>query len=239
LTVEKCRCATHTLIKAIVGQELAGLARRVSRKLSREEVRYVSRERYAVPDSAVCRAALDLAAECSPAYLLNHCLRSYALGYGMGHLTVRPPDPELFFVGCILHDLGLTERYDTGAPFELDGASAAREFCLAQGLGTDGADLVHEMVALHDAVGVAHRREPEIALLHLGSGLDVAGIQLAEVHPRTLAEIVETYPSLGMRDSFAALLEAQARRKPDSFISGFVGIGFAKKIRGNSAVHPR
>jgi hypothetical protein len=37
-------------------------------------------------------------------------------------------------------------------------------------------DLIHEMVALHNSVGIAHKLDTEIALLHYGAREDVAGL---------------------------------------------------------------
>jgi hypothetical protein len=234
LTTHKHRCGACALIRAFAANDLSALRDRAQRKWRGETIAYLARTHYRVPDSALCTAALELATQCCPDFLLNHSLRAYALGCCMAHKVHAVYDPELFFVGSILHDIGLTKRYDSGQAFELDGAQAAHAFCLAHGTGQDAAELVHEMVALHDAVGVAHRREPEIALLHYGAGLDVAGLNLHDVHPRTLHEVLETYPGLGFREGFVRLLKDQVLRKPDSYIAGPVRLGFLGKIRKNS-----
>lgn len=59
----------------------------------------------------------------SPA-LLNHCIRSYLWGmmYGAAHAIAF--DDELYYVSAILHDIGLTDVFDSHTvAFEKSGTS--------------------------------------------------------------------------------------------------------------------
>jgi HD superfamily phosphodiesterase len=44
------------------------------------------------------------------------------------------PDPEVLACATILHDLGLTEKYESNDRFEVDGANAARAFLRGHGM---------------------------------------------------------------------------------------------------------
>jgi hypothetical protein len=69
----------------------------------------------------------------SPA-LLNHCVRSYLWGtmYGTAHEIAF--DDELYYVSALLHDIGLTEAFDSHRlPFENAGGHLAWVFGVAAG----------------------------------------------------------------------------------------------------------
>ena len=71
----------------------------------------VDPDRLRVPDTMIAREAEALCSEVSTQALLNHCLRSYAWGTILADRDGLEHDPELFYVTCLLHDLGVTDRY--------------------------------------------------------------------------------------------------------------------------------
>jgi len=161
---------------------------------------------------------------------VNHCLRSYAFGLAMAHKVKQPFDKEVFFLGAIMHDLGLTPEFDKGETFEIDGAKAARSFCIEHQIGAEKADLVHEMVAHHNSVGIAHKLDPEIALLHYGAGADVAALWISDIHKKTLSEVLSEYPRLDFKEGMSKLLSEQLSRKPTSYMKSLIQLGFLKKM---------
>jgi hypothetical protein len=90
---------------------------------------------------------------------------------------------------------------------------------------------VHEAVALHAAVGIAGRREPEVALVHYGSGFDVIGFRSDGIGKRTRMAIVERYPRLEFKRDFSVLIADQAARKPCCHIAGHAALGFDRMIQ--------
>jgi len=161
---------------------------------------------------------------------VNHCLRSYAFGIAMAHKVKQPFDKEVFFLGAIMHDLGLTPEFDKGETFEIDGAKAARTFCIEHQISAEKADLVHEMVAHHNSVGIAHKLDPEIALLHYGAGADVAALWISDIHKKTLSEVLSEYPRLDFKEGMSKLLSEQLSRKPTSYMKSLIQLGFLKKM---------
>ena len=84
-----------------------------------------------IPDTPLAKAAVDLLEVTSPQFICNHCVRTYVFG----SLAVRSIgrsiiDEEIAFCGALLHDLGLVPAHAGENRFEVDGADAAREFCL-------------------------------------------------------------------------------------------------------------
>lgn len=220
-------CLAHHFLR----YDFRQLSNRCKRRLTGQKVKYIAENQYAMPDSELCQKALAFTRECSPDFLLNHCLRSHAFAVALATEMKLRFDPEILFVGSILHDLGLTERCADNDTFELSGARAARSFCQNEGLRSQQCDLIHEMVALHNAIGIADSHEAEIALLHFGAGADVIGLHLKDIHPRTLREIISRHPRDNFSGAMAELIQTQIEQKPKSYMSTMVKMGFLEKVQ--------
>ena len=123
------------------------------------------------------------------------------------HEFINPFLGRIRFMTSIMHDIGVTERHaDEPGSFEYVGAKAALEFCTHRHYEPSKAALVHDAIALHTAVGIAHQYEPETALVHFGAGVDVIGIRLDEIPDYALAETLERYPRLNFKSEFGDLL---------------------------------
>ncbi|MDT5057594.1 MAG: hypothetical protein QOF66_5960 [Mycobacterium sp.] len=68
----------------------------------------------------------------------------------------------------MLHDLGLTGRFDADAPFEQTGVAAAADTLAGLGWAEDGIGLASAAFGQHLDLASAEAR-PEIALVHLGA----------------------------------------------------------------------
>ena len=166
------------------------------------------------PDTAMCLAAMELAREHSPPFLFNHVMRTFAFGREAGALQRAQYDPEMLFLGSVLHDLGLVEKFIRQDRFEIDGADAAAEFLSRRGYSDAKVAVIWDAIALHTTPGVPQRKQPEVALLQLGAGIDIGAIPIELVTPESVEIILAEYPRLGFK---AAMLEAMAavvRRKP-------------------------
>ena len=146
--------------------------------------------------------------------MLNHCVRTFLFADALGKRDALKPDPELLYLGCILHDLGLTEYGEGESRFEVDGADAARQFILTHGLPESKAEIVWDAIALHSTLSIAIRKRPEIALLSLGAGMDVVGLGLEDMDSAMVEKVLATFPRLGLKAAFTELLVAHIRRKP-------------------------
>ena len=160
-----------------------------------------------IPDTALCIAAVDLLESSSPKFLCAHCLRTYIFGSLAVRSLGRPvADEEAAFCAALLHDLGLIPPYRRDNRFEIDGADAAGDFCAKHQVSPERADLVWKAIALHTSPGIPTRLAGEIALVHLGAGLDFLGLGLDQVPPQVLEEILEKYPRMKFKSQFRDLL---------------------------------
>jgi HD domain len=170
------------------------------------------------PDSSVAQAANQLVLEVSPPFLYYHCVRTYVFAHALGSRDKLHYDQELLYLGALLHDLGLTERFEDTHPFEIDGANAARTFLLQQGILAEKAEVVHRAIALHLSVE-AEQQRPEIALVHFGAIMDARGHRLEDIPRGMVHQILEAYPRFGFKQAFADVMMAQARKKPTSAVA--------------------
>jgi len=168
-----------------------------------------------IPDTALCIAAVDLLESSSPQFLCTHCFRTYIFG-SLAVKSLGPPvaDEEAAFCAALLHDLGLIPPYRRDNRFEIDGADAARDFCAKHRVSPERADLVWKAIALHTSPGIPTRLAGEIALVHLGAGLDFLGLGLDQVPSQVLEEILEKYPRMRFKSQFRDLLVEHCQRNP-------------------------
>ncbi|MDF2430730.1 MAG: hypothetical protein JWP44_361 [Mucilaginibacter sp.] len=148
-----------------------------------------------IPDSIIANQATELLLEHGTEFLYNHSLRVFVFASLNGKRNSLPYDPELLYVSSVFHDLGLTPHYSSpNLRFEVDGANAARDFLASHGLPKEAMQLVWDTIALHTTIGIAEHKEPEVALMYSGVGLDVMGEGYDNLSSAHREEIISVYP---------------------------------------------
>ena len=168
-----------------------------------------------VPDSAAAAEAECLArAESSP-MLYGHALRSYFYAALLAARDRIDYDQELLYVGCVLHDIGLTPRFaDPLRPFELVSADTCAELVERHGWALPRRYRLHRAVVLHMAPTLPPAEDTEVLLLEAGVACDVTGARSQEVNARAIEELLARYPRAGFKREFTQLLRSEAARKP-------------------------
>jgi hypothetical protein len=190
------------------------------------------------PSTSAATAAVSVATRFYTPALLNHCARSYLWGvnYAAAHRITF--DDELYFVSAMLHDLALTDPFDSHRlAFEEAGGDLAWVFGVAAGWSVERAARADEIIVLHMRDDVAADVDPESHLLQVATAWDVAGRRPEEFPADARADVLEQYPRLGFGEEFLACFEDQARRKPDGTAAAAVASGGASRIRANPLDH--
>ena len=186
------------------------------------------------PQTPAATAALVVATRfCSPA-LLNHCVRSYLWGttYAASHGIAV--DDELFYVSAMLHDMALTDSFDSHrVSFEQAGGDLAWVFGIAAGWPAERAARATEIIVLHMRDDVAPEVDPEAHLLQVATSWDVSGRRPEEFSAETREEIVGRYPRLGFSGEFIACFQDQATRKPGGAAAASMASDGARRIAAN------
>lgn len=175
------------------------------------------------PDTDLCTAAMELARDHSPPFLFNHVMRSHAFGREAAALRGAKYDEEMFFLGAVLHDLGLVDPFIREDRFEIDGADAAAEFLSKRGYPDRKIAVVWDAIALHTTLGVPQRKQPEIALVQLGAGIDVGAIPRSLVTAESVEIILTEFPRLGYKTAMLEAMGAVVRRKPMTGVINLMG----------------
>ncbi|MFT5132664.1 MAG: cyanamide hydratase family protein with HD domain [Gammaproteobacteria bacterium] len=233
LTKSLSRTPTPLLISRFARLEIETLGRKIAQAFGYNRPKNISLDEIKIPDTQLVKDATELVESCSPQFLVNHSIRTYCFGVAIAkHLNIKA-DMELFYLSAIMHDLGLVAPHNhSEGSFEVVGADAAQAFMLEKGSSQEKANLVHEAIALHSAVGIAHKREAEIVLVHFGAGVDVIGFRAEDISPETREAIVNAYPRHAFKMAFPPLLKDQVERKPQCHIAGHYNLGFSGKIKG-------
>jgi len=176
-----------------------------------------------IPGTPICDAARELAQDVSPAFLYNHVMRTFAFGHTVGRSKAAEYDTEMLFLGAILHDLGLVEKFIGEERFEVDGADAAAHFLLERGYPDTKIAVIWDAIALHTTLSVPQRKRPEIALVQLGAGIDVGAVPLAVVTPGVVDQILDAFPRIGFKQAMIDALAEIVARKPMTGLTTLMG----------------
>jgi hypothetical protein len=182
------------------------------------------------PDSRIAKRALELCARVSPRFLVNHSSRTFAWGCILAHQHHIALDRELFYVGSILHDLGLTAEFEGPRCFEHESAAAAVRFSLREGWPPDRSAILGEAIRLHMQARVVIEDGVEAYLLSEATTCDVRGKWLHEIDEATRTRVLSRFPRSDFKVKFIEMCEDQARRKPGCMVDVFLQQGLASEI---------
>lgn len=200
-----------------------------------------------IPDSALATAATELVRAAAPPLLFHHSRRVYLFGMLQGRRRGLAPDPELLYVAAMFHDLGLTDVHrTTDRRFEVDGADAARDFLISQGVASESVRRVWTAVALHTTPGIPEFMAPEIALTTAGVETDVLGIGYQALDPAAIEAVTAAHPRPHFKEQIVAAFHHGFKDRPDTtfgtvnadvlahFEPGFVRTDFVNVIQSNA-----
>jgi HD superfamily phosphodiesterase len=169
------------------------------------------------PDSKAAQAAERLCREASSWLLYAHSVRSYVYASLLASSDGRQVNDEALYVGCILHDIGLTPRYEQPTqPFEEVSAAVATSLMAEQGWEDMRRAALGRAIVLHMAAEIGSSELPESHALEAGVALDVTGRRLADLDHAVVAEVLRVLPRGPFKRDFTALIEREAERKPRS-----------------------
>jgi len=172
-------------------------------------------------DSQTAQSATELARSASPTPLFHHAVRTFLFASLAGRARKQKFDEEVLYLACILHDLGLTDRFQGDLPFEIQGAQAASHFLQEQGYDTTKAAIVWDGIAMHASL-IGQYKQPEVALVGVGAGADVLGPDPSEISNGDKQAIVNAYPRLAFKRAFVETCAEVVRKHPDSADRSFM-----------------
>ncbi|MEH6526642.1 MAG: hypothetical protein V7723_11270, partial [Sneathiella sp.] len=112
------------------------------------------------------------------------------------------------------HDLGLVDAFIKEDRFEVDGADAAADFLSRKGYPDAKIAIVWDAIALHATVSIPQRKQPEIALVQFGAGLDIGVFPIDTLTNQTISKILEEFPRLGFKEAMLSAMASVVEKKP-------------------------
>ncbi len=174
-----------------------------------------------VPDSPVITRAIEYARENAEPYLFNHVMRSWLFAESLAQLNQVAHDGEVLAVATLLHDLGLSEKFDGPLRFEVEAANAARKFAQREGFDARRTQLVWDGVALNSTPSIGLHKETEVSLCTLGIGLDWGGWGYESLEKTQIDAIIGAFPRLQMKQRFTRAVCRICETRPATTYDNF------------------
>ena len=178
-----------------------------------------------VPDTPLISRAMEYARLHSEPYLFNHVMRSWLFAMMIAQQRAVAYDGEVLAVATLLHDIGLARDFSGPLRFEVESANAARKFALGEGVDGRRAQLIWDGVALNSTPSIALYKEIEVSLCTAGIGLDWGGFGYESLSASRIAEVVDAFPRLDMKQRFAKdvcwVVETRPTTTYDNFAADF------------------
>jgi hypothetical protein len=164
------------------------------------------------PDTERASQARDLVHACCPAHVAAHCERAFQFAALLARSEEIDLDLEVLYVGTLLHDLGLSARFDGPERFEMRGANAARAMLLDSGMERARAENVWDVIALHASTAIAAHKSVETRVANRGISIDVRGAGAEHLPAEAVREVLDRWPRADFPAQFSRALidEVQA-----------------------------
>jgi len=190
-----------------------------------------------LPDTAAVKHAVAALEECATTSIIQHSYRTYLWGAGFGQIDQLDFDPELLLVGCLLHDLGITGRYNGHYPtcqcFAGDSALASIEVMQGVGWGANKTEPLAEMISLHMNGHSTPDDGIEAHLLQQGAGCDVAGIRYYDFHHDYRQAVLQHHPRHGFNQEMTNFIRKEHKARPASRTAFVHQAGLVQMIQAN------
>jgi hypothetical protein len=148
-----------------------------------------------IPDSKMACELTQLIREAESDLLFNHSTRVFFWGALTGKRQGLRFDPELLYAAAMFHDLGITRQYqESHLRFEVDSANAAREFLRCYDISESDIEKIWLAIALHTTPGIPEHMHPEISLVQVGAGMDMAGRNYDHFTNEERAAVIAAHP---------------------------------------------
>lgn len=174
-----------------------------------------------LPDTSIANSATELVRDVSPRYLFHHVMRTFIFASLIGRARGSVYDAETLYLSCVLHDLGLTQRFEGDLPFEIQGAESARRLLEQYGVTPARIETIWDGIALHASAVGAFKR-PEIALVGAGAEADVLGPQPGEISAEAVSAAGDAFPRLSFKSEFLRTCADIVRRHPAGAARSFM-----------------
>ena len=176
-----------------------------------------------MPDTPLIARAMEYARLHSEPYLFNHVMRSWLFAVSIAQQRKVAHDAEVLAVATLLHDVGLAKDFSGSLRFEVESANAARRFAQGEGVDERRTQLIWDGVALNSTPSIGLHKEIEVSLCTAGIGLDWGGFGYESLSASRIAEVLDAFPRLDMKQRFAQAVCWVVKTRPTTTYDNFAG----------------
>jgi hypothetical protein len=174
------------------------------------------------PDTDLGRKARDLAyASCEP-HVVAHCERSFQFAALVAKAEDAVVDIEVLYIGTLLHDLGLSSRFEGPARFEMRGANAVRSMLLEADMAPVRAEAVWDVIALHASPPIAAHKSAETRLANRGISIDIRGAGADRLPAEAVRAVLDAWPRHDFPAELSQTLIDEVCRNPSTATSSWL-----------------
>jgi len=174
------------------------------------------------PDTETAQRARRLVHECCAPHVVAHSERSFQFAAQLARVENIDVDLEVLYIGTVLHDLGLSHRFEGPERFEMRGANAARALLLDSGMERTRAENVWDVIALHASTAIAAHKSPETRVANRGISIDVRGAGAEQLHVDAVRAVLDRWPRAAFPAEFSQSLIDEVRSNPASVKSSWM-----------------
>jgi hypothetical protein len=165
-----------------------------------------------VPDSRLVQLANEAASDV-PEAIAGHGRRTWVFGSVLAAQDEVKLDPELFYVGSLLHDAGLASSV-VGEDFTTRSAALALRACEVAGTPSERSAALADGIVAHIAPGLSPKTDALGYYIQAGALLDLAGVRMRELPEDFVRGVYARHPNLGVRDFIVKSLAEERRAVP-------------------------
>lgn len=169
-----------------------------------------------LPSTDATAEAGRLLRESCDGFLVAHCERSARFAALLAARDGAGLDHEAMYVGVLLHDLGLSPRFDGPERFEVRGANATRELLHDLGWERARVETVWDVVALHTSREIARHKSPEADYANRGISLDIRARPPADLDAGIVRAVLDEWPRATFPAAMSDALIAEVRARPNA-----------------------
>jgi len=174
------------------------------------------------PDTDLARQARDLVHGCYQPHVAAHSERSFQFAALLSRAEGIDLDFEALYIGTLLHDVGLSERFAGPDRFEMRGANAVRSMLLESGMEPTRAENVWDVIALHASTAIAAHKSVETRIANRGISIDVRGAGAENIPPEQIRAVLDAWPRNEFPPAFSQTLIEEVRMNPSMVRSSWL-----------------
>lgn len=198
--------------------------------------RIVDPDKLRLPDTKSVVSSLEWLTETSPAWLVNHCLRTWCWARIFSIYEFLDVDEEALAVSCILHDIALLDGANESCPccFAVKGARSVGAFLSSHDWDEKRVLSVANSISLHMNPTVNLSEGVVAYLLNAGAALDVIGVRSDDVDLTSKETVLKLYSRAGFKDNFKHAMYSQHMNCHGSRVDVLWRLGFGRAIDKSS-----